>query len=78
METLNDLCIGQSAVIAGLNADVALGRRLLDLGFTAGEPIQCILTAPCGEPRAYLACGAVIALRRASAYGVLIARPRRD
>ncbi len=52
--TLNDLAVGQSAQITGLDADAGFGRRLLDLGFTVGERVACLFSAPSGEPRAYL------------------------
>jgi ferrous iron transport protein A len=72
--TLNDLAVGQSARITRLDADAGFGRRLLDLGFTVGERVACLFSAPSGEPRAYLLCGTVIALRRENAKGVIIAR----
>lgn len=72
MATLNDLPVGGSAKIAGVDAGVRLRRRLMDLGFTAGETVMCLFGAPSGEPRAYLACGAVIALRGESARAVSI------
>ena len=71
MATLDDLKVGQSARVAGLTAGPALRRRLLDLGFAAGETIRCLFAAPSGEPRAYLASGAVIALRKESARAVM-------
>ena len=42
-------------------------RRLMDIGFTEGTEVKCVLAAPSGEPKAYLATGSVIALRREDA-----------
>lgn len=78
LATLDDLPVGRSAKITGLSAAAALRRRLLDLGFTAGETVTCLFAAPCGEPRAYLASDAVIALRRESARAVAIAHAGGD
>lgn len=38
-------------------------RRLMDLGFSAGEHVECVLKSPPGDPRAYLVRGTVTALR---------------
>jgi Fe2+ transport system protein FeoA len=78
LTTLADLPIGGSAKISALEGGAALQRRLLDLGFTAGETVYCLFAAPSGEPRAYLAAGAVIALRRESARSVFISQAGGD
>ena len=35
----------------------------MDLGFSAGEHVECVLKSPPGDPRAYLVRGTVTALR---------------
>lgn len=45
----------------------AMLQRLMDIGFTEGALIKCVLRAPCGEPKAYLVRGSIIALRREAA-----------
>ena len=45
----------------------AMRRRLMDIGFTEGTEVKCVLAAPSGEPKAYLVRGSVIALRREDA-----------
>lgn len=61
--TLCDLPTGHCAEVAGTGAPDAMGRRLLDIGFTEGTRVRCLYAAPAGDPRAYLVRGAVIALR---------------
>ena len=36
---------------------------ILELGFSAGEHVECVLKSPPGDPRAYLVRGTVTALR---------------
>lgn len=47
-------------------------RRLLDLGFVKGTPIEIDLVAPLQETKAYLVKGATIALRKDQAAKILI------
>ena len=70
--TLDDLRPGDSGRVERLRAGCALGRRLMDLGFTPGAKAEHLFSAPSGDPRAYLICGAVIALRRDDARDVLL------
>lgn len=42
-------------------------RRLMDIGFTEGAEIECVLAAPGGGIKAYLVRGSVIALREGDA-----------
>ena len=63
MRTLNELAIGETAVVRKLLIHGSMRRRLLDIGLIDGTPVQCIGRSPSGDPRAYLIRGAVIALR---------------
>jgi len=65
--TLNDIAVGERAVVTQLTAQDGMRGRLLDIGFTCGARVRCLFAAPSGEPRAYLIRGAVIALRREDA-----------
>ena len=42
----------------------SIRRRLQELGFVRGTPVQSLYDAPSGSPRAFGIRGAVIALRR--------------
>ena len=66
---LADLPNGHSAVVAGLRkgvagADEALLRRLAEIGFVAGEPVQVLRRGPGGrEPLAVQVGETLFALR---------------
>lgn len=69
---LNDIPIGASAVVDRLLIHGSMRRRLLDIGLMRGEKVRCVGCSPLRDPRAYLICGAVIALRRADAQNVTV------
>ena len=71
---LSSLTPGECATVEGINANSTMHRRLLDIGLVRGTQVQCIGTAPCGDPSAYLIRGAVIAIRSEDADSVLIKR----
>lgn len=67
--SLAGLRTGERARVAGLAAACrgAARRRLLDLGFVPGTPVEVDLVSPGGDPTAYRVRGAVVALRREQA-----------
>ncbi|WP_430867629.1 FeoA family protein [Demequina aurantiaca] len=68
-KTLSSLAPGQRAVIVDVcdEADPATARRLFDLGFAPGSPIEVLRRAPMADPVVYRVSGYEIALRRAQA-----------
>ncbi|WP_083702077.1 DtxR family transcriptional regulator [Mangrovimonas sp. DI 80] len=80
-EELEELAVRLSALGTGEKAEI-LGiskecrgdsrRRLLDLGFVKGTPIQIDLVSPLQNPKAYLVKGTTIALRDDQAAKILI------
>ncbi len=62
-DCLASLQAGDAAYVTGIDAACGLHRRLEDIGFTQGARVRCLFAAPCGEPKAYLVRGAVMALR---------------
>ena len=71
-QCLNALQVGQSGVVAGVEGEGAMRRRLFDLGLVPGTTVTCTAVSPAGDPAAYLIRGAVIALRRKDAAEVLL------
>ena len=67
MFPLSRLPLGHSARVLSLSAKEPLRSRLLDLGFVPGSEITPLYAAPLGDPRAYLVCDTVIALRQRDA-----------
>lgn len=76
LERLDGLRPGESARVA-LIAPAVQGperRRLLDLGVIPGTLVTAELSSPSGDPVAYRIRGALIALRRQQAGGILISK----
>ncbi len=73
MKTLQDITPGKQAVIVQIHCSGGMRRRLLDIGLTPGAKTECVGVSPCGDPKAYLVRGAVIALRSEDAAQVEIA-----
>ena len=57
---LNTLRVGESGVVAGVEGESTMRRRLFDLGLVT---VTCTAVSPAGDPAAYLIRGAVIAIR---------------
>lgn len=72
--SINDLRVGESALINQLKVHGAMRRRLLDLGITAETKVECVGESPHGDPRAYLIRGAVIAIRKIDGEKIIIAQ----
>ena len=72
MFPLSRLPLGKSARVLSLSAQEPLKGRLLDLGFVPGSEITPLYAAPMGDPRAYLVCDTVIALRQHDAATVAV------
>ncbi len=64
---LTNLRVGQKGTITFLLDRCPLYTRLLDLGFSSGTEIKCLMESPLGNPKAYLIKGSVIAIRNEDA-----------
>ena len=71
--TLCDLPRGRTALVLAVTATGAMRRRLQDVGLAPGATVKCVNRGMWGGPVALLVRGAVIALRRADAAGILAA-----
>lgn len=69
---LDRLSEGRSAYVTSLNNEPSMRRRLTDLGLIQGTRITCLFRSPSGDPTAYMVRGAVIALRRCDAAGIMV------
>ncbi|WP_083283272.1 FeoA family protein [Humibacillus sp. DSM 29435] len=67
--TLADLRAGDTAHIVELSTstDPATARRLFDLGFAPGAPVQMLRRAPMADPVIFRLAGYEVALRRVHA-----------
>ena len=69
---LADLEPGADAVVALVEADGPVGRRLLDLGFVPNTPVRVLRRAPLGDPVVYELRGMRLCLRRSEAARVTV------
>ena len=69
---LCDIDPGEYAVIKALTTKDAMRRRFIDIGLTENTRVKCVGRSPCGDPSAYMIRGAVIAIRRDDAEGIVI------
>ena len=61
--TLNDIKPEESAIVKKINIEGAMKNRLTDIGLIPETHVTCVGISPCGDPKAFLIRGAVIALR---------------
>lgn len=72
INALSDLSQGDTAIIMELTMSGSIRRRLQDIGLIPGTRVECLQKSPLGDPVAYIIRGAVIAIRREDASGVII------
>ncbi len=63
MITLNELNLGEEAMVGSVEANGGLKRRFLDIGLIKGTKVKCVAVSPQRDPKAFLIRGAVIAIR---------------
>ncbi len=61
--TLNELKVGEKAILIDIHTNQQLKQRLLDMGFCPNTGIQCVLESPGKDPKAYWVKGTKIAIR---------------
>ena len=70
--TLSDMKIGDSGIVASVNASDNIKRRLLDIGLIKGTKVECVLKSPFNDPVAYLIRGTIIALRKEDSKNIVV------
>ena len=65
--TLSQIPVGSACMVADLNLEGLLRRRVMDLGIIPGTAVECIRRGPSGDPTAYAVRGTTIALRQEDA-----------
>ncbi len=66
-KTVNDMKIGETAVVTGLGCSGALRRRIIDMGITPGAVVILRKTAPMGDPLELNVRGYELSIRRSEA-----------
>ena len=70
--SLLDLRRGEQGILERLDLPREIARRLMELGFVPGSPVEAARSAPGGDPRVFRVDGSEIALRRETAARLLI------
>lgn len=70
--TLNDLSIGNSAIVLKINCQGAMKRRLIDMGITPGVSVMLYKVAPMGDPLELKLRGYVLTIRRSEAKNIIV------
>ncbi len=70
--TLNDLSIGEWALVLSINCQGAMKRRLIDMGITPGVKINLYKAAPLGDPLELKLRGYVLSIRRSEARNIIV------
>ena len=70
--TLNDMKIGQSAVVTAVGGEGALRRRLLDMGITPRTALMVRKMAPLGDPIEIRIRGYELTLRKEDAAKITV------
>lgn len=76
--SLNDIDVGETAIVKELASHGSIRRRFLDIGLVSGTKVTCLMKSPCGDPCAYLIRGAVIAIRHKDAADILAVREENE
>jgi len=66
-KTVNDMKIGETAVVTGLGCAGALRRRIIDMGITPGAVVILRKAAPLGDPLEINVRGYELSIRRSEA-----------
>ena len=70
--TLNELKVGEKAVVLEVLNDSSMKQRFIDIGFVRNAKVECVLESPMKDPKAYMIKGAIIAIRNDDAKGIKI------
>ena len=73
LRTLDQLPIGESAVVHGIDCERRVGGRLMEMGLLPGTRIEMVRRAPFGDPLEIRLRGFLLSLRSADAAEVSLA-----
>lgn len=72
LSTLDRLGVGERGIVTEINGEQNIRHRLLDIGLIKGMSVDCILTSPLLDPKAYWIKGTIIAIRKDDAKNIAI------
>ena len=71
-KAVNDMKIGERAVVTGLGCSGALRRRIIDMGITPGAVVILRKAAPMGDPLEINVRGYELSIRRSEAKEITV------
>lgn len=77
METLGESKIGSTVKVKKINAEGALKRRLMDMGFTSGCEVYVRKVAPLGDPVEVTLRGYELSVRKDDAQSIIVSECRK-
>ena len=72
--TLNDLTVGEHAVVTNIECRGAMKRRLIDMGITPGVKVRLHKIAPLGDPLEIKLRGYMLSIRRSEAKNITVSK----
>ena len=77
-KTVNDMKIGEVAVVKRLGCSGALRRRIIDMGITPGAVVIMRKAAPMGDPPEINVRGYELSIRRSEAQEIYVVPQKAD
>lgn len=74
IDTLNNLSLGEDAIILENNVKGRNKRHLTNLGLSSKNKIKCLYKSPLNDPVAYKIKNVIIAIREEDSKNILIMR----
>ena len=72
LRTLDQLPIGNRAIVRRVDCDRRVGCRLMEMGLLPGTSVEMVRRAPLGDPLKIRLRGYLLSLRQVEAAGVLL------
>ena len=72
MKTLKEVKCGETVTVAKLGGEVALKRRIMDMGITKGTQVHIRKVAPLGDPVEVNVRGYELSIRKGDAELILV------
>ena len=74
IDTLNNLSLGETAIILENNVKGRNKRHLINLGLSSKNKIKCLYKSPLNDPIAYQIKNVIIAIRKDDSKNILVMR----
>ncbi|MFW6049893.1 MAG: FeoA family protein [Myxococcota bacterium] len=71
-QTLGQLPVGARGVVARVDCERPVARRLMEMGLLPGTPVEVVRVAPLGDPIEIRVRGYALSLRRRDAVQVVV------